>query len=218
MHEATQITYGDGIVNIIMNTESMTEVAAPEIRLGDYSDTLTACFTRKELDAIEAGDTAELVFNFTMVDELTDRKETAIFEKAIAREEKKSGKLEKGMYFRMEATKSVAGEEAEEMNAFYDNIEYQLQLPLYLVREERSYYAMTNVLGVCELALDEDGEADTFTVTSNDIGTTLILYQEGDTSTDPEIGSGFSGTYIILAGIVALVIAWFRVDHMHKKQ
>ena len=54
MHEATQISYGFGVVNIIMNSESTTEIPAPDIRFGDYKETLKSCFTQKELQEIEA--------------------------------------------------------------------------------------------------------------------------------------------------------------------
>lgn len=216
MHEATQITYGYGVVNIIMDSESATEIAAPDIRFGDYKDTLKSCFTQKELDEIKDGGTAELAFSFVMEDELANQAQAAAFEDAIKREEKKTGRLEKGVYFEVSATKTVGDGEAEELGMFYENIELQFDVPLYLVGEDRFYYIMTDDMGVCNLEPDIDEVADTLTVSTDDLGTSLILYQDRGPSTEGD-GLKLNGDYIIIAGIVTLIIAWFSVDRMHKR-
>ena len=218
MHEATQITYGQGIVNIIMNSESLTEVAPPDIRFGDYKDTLKTCFTQKELQEIGAGGTAELRFDYVMTDELSDQQENVIFDKAIAQASRKVGNLEKGVYFEVTATKTIGDEEPEPMDAFYQDMELQIQVPLFLVREDRSYYAMTDVMGTCDLEEDVDEAADTLTISTDDIGTTLILYRDNDPNADTGNSIRLNGSYLILAGLVALAIAWFSVDRMNKKQ
>ena len=42
MHESTNISYGSGNVTIIANSDSLTEVAAPIIRAGDYNELITS--------------------------------------------------------------------------------------------------------------------------------------------------------------------------------
>ena len=218
MHEATQISYGYGVVNIIMNSESTTEIPAPDIRFGDYKETLKSCFTQKELKEIEDGGTAELTFNFVMMDELEDRQESDTFDAALQKAQKKSGTLEKGVYFEVEGTKTIGEGETTELTYFYSDMEFQMDVPLYLVKEGREYYAMTDVMGECHLTADADKDADTFTISTHDLGTTLILYQDMDPNAGDSGAIHFNGNYVILAGLLALAIAWFSVDRLHRKE
>ncbi len=62
MHEVTHITYGSGAVEIVLDSASLTEVTAPDLRFGDYPKLVTSCFTQKELDMISGGEGAKLTF------------------------------------------------------------------------------------------------------------------------------------------------------------
>ena len=218
MHEATQISYGYGVVNIVMNSESLTEIPAPDIRFGDYKEAVKSCFTDKELAEIEAGGTAELTFDFVMMDEPSDTSQVAAFDKAIQDATRKNGILEKGVYFEAQGTKTIGDGEPEELSYFYQDVEFQRDIPLYLVRDERDYYTMIDLMGECQLEKDIDKDADTITIATNDLGTTLILYKDTDSLTENDNSVRLNGNYIILAGIVALVLAWFSVDRLHRKE
>lgn len=218
MHEVTQISYGYGVVNIIMNSESTTEIPAPDIRFGDYKEAVKSCFTEKELKEIEAGGTAELTFDFVMMDEPSDISEAAVFDEAIQEAVNKNGILEKGVYFEAQGSKTVGDAETEELSFFYRDVEFQIDIPLYLVRDERDYYTMIDIMGECQLEKDIDKDADTITIATNDLGTTLVLYKDVDTLSDDGNSVRLNGNYIILAGIAALVLAWFSVDRLHRKE
>lgn len=218
MHEATQISYGYGVVNIIMNSESATEIPAPDIRFGDYKEAVKSCFTDKELREIEAGGTAELTFDFVMIDEPSDASEVAIFDEAIQAAVRKNGILEKGVYFEAQGSKTIGDGEVEELSYFFRDVEFQIDIPLYLVRDERDYYTMIDIMGECQLEKDIDKDADTITIATNDLGTTLILYKDTDSLAGDDSSVRLNGNYIILAGIVALVLAWFSVDRLHRKE
>ena len=55
--------------------------------------------------------------------------------------EKKHKKLE------VEAVKSVGNGESSEIDVLYDDVEFQYEIPKYLVAENRVYYVMTDVMG-----------------------------------------------------------------------
>jgi hypothetical protein len=218
MHETTQITYGDGTITVIMNSESLTEVAAPDIRFGSYNKALKACFTAKELEEISAGADAEVTFDFVMRDTLEDKSEEKSFDKAIATEEKNHGVLHKGVFYDVEAAKSIDGEEPIELNGFYEEVEVQFEIPLYLVAEDRYYYIMTDEMGVCSLEADVDEEADTLSVSTDGIGTTLMLYQtEEESLIDNDHSLHIQSHYLIIGGIVLLAVAWLVIDRYNKK-
>ena len=219
MQETTQLTYGEGSVTIMVSTESATEVAAPDIRFGDYYKAVEAIFTAKELEEISEGNSAFLDFHYVMTDELTGEDEVKHFEDGIERAEMVTGSLNSGVYFEVEAVKSVDGEEIDEVDTLYDDIEFQYEIPRYLVGERRVYYTMTDVKGVCELEEDIDADADTLSVSTHNVGTTLILYQDGKDK-GPKNNSGFAikSQYIFVLAIAALALAWWALDKRYRRR
>jgi hypothetical protein len=218
MQETTQLTYGEGSVTIMESSQSKIEVAAPEIRFGDYYKAVEACFTARELEEISEGSNAALEFRYSMTDKLDDEDEVQRFEEGIEKAEMLTGSLNSGVYFEVEADKSVSGGEKSEIDTLYDEVEFQYEIPRYLVAEKRVYYAMTNVMGVCELEKDVDEEADTLSISTRDIGTTLILYQDGKENVNRE-HSGFAikTQYLFLLAIVALGLVWWALERRNKR-
>ncbi|WP_026521975.1 hypothetical protein [Butyrivibrio sp. VCB2001] len=218
MQETTQLTYGEGSVTIMESSQSEIEVAAPEIRFGDYYKAVEACFTARELEEISEGSNAALEFRYSMTDKLDDEDEVQRFEKGIEKAEMLTGSLNSGVYFEVEAEKSVSGGEKSEIDTLYDEVEFQYEIPRYLVAEKRAYYAMTNVMGVCELEKDVDEEADTLSISTRDIGTTLILYQDGKENGNRE-HSGFAikTQYLFLLAIVALALVWWALERRNRR-
>ncbi len=218
MHETTQITYGDGTITVIMNSESLTEVAAPDVRFGSYNKALKACFNARELEEISAGADAEVTFDFVMRDNLASKSDEKLFDRAIAKSEKSLGALHKGVFYDVEATKSIDGEEPTELTGFYEEVEVQFEIPLYLVAEDRYYYIMTDEMGVCNLEADVDEEADTLSVSTDGIGTTLMLYQtEEETMVEFDHSLHIQSHHLIIGGIFLLAIAWIVIDRVNKK-
>ena len=218
MQETTQVTYGLGTITVIMSTESETEVAAPAIRFGDYYKAMSACLTAKELDEISEGKNAQVQFTCTMTDEPCNEEEISHFENGIERAEMLTGPLQSGVYFEVEAQKSVDGAEFDEITTLYDDVEVQFDIPLYLVAEKRVYYVMTDVKGVCDIQEDVDEDADTLSINTHNIGTTLILYQDGKDRKNNS-GSGFmiKSQYLFVIGIIALGFAWWALEKKYRK-
>lgn len=218
MQETTQLTYGIGTVTIIESSQSEIEVAAPDIRFGDYYKAVEACFTARELEEISEGSNAALEFRYSMTDKLDDEEEIQRFEEGIEKAEMLTGSLNSGVYFEVEAEKSVRGGEKSEIDTLYDEVEFQYEIPRYLVAEKRVYYAMTNVMGVCELEKDVDEEADTLSISTRDIGTTLILYQDGKENVSREHSRfAIKTQYLFLLAIVALGLVWWALERRNKR-
>ncbi len=218
MHETTQIAYGDGTITITMSSESLTEVSAPDVRFGDYNKAVTACFTQKELEEISGGTDAEVNFDFVMRDELSDNSLGKVLDKAIARAEKTNGALHKGVFFDFTADKSIGGEAKQDLDEFYESVEVQFEIPLYLVAEDRYYYVMTSEAGGCELESDIDEEADTLSVSTNGIGTTVLLYQsEEESLVDKATTLHIRSHHLFIGEIILLAVAWIFIDRSYKK-
>ena len=218
MQETTQLTYGTGTVTIMESSQSKIEVAAPEIRFGDYYKAVEACFTARELEEISEGSNAALEFRYSMTDKLDDEEEIQRFEEGIEKAEMLTGSLNSGVYFEVEAEKSVSGGEKSEIDTLYDEVEFQYEIPRYLVAEKRAYYAMSNVMGVCELEKDVDEEADTLSISTRDIGTTLILYQDGkENGTREHSRFAIKTQYLFLLAIVALGLVWWALERRNKR-
>ena len=83
MHEATHISYGDGIVNIVLDSSSQTEVSAPGFRFADYNKLITSSFTKKELERIDDGEIAEITFYFVVSDDIDDAEIMRQYEVAV---------------------------------------------------------------------------------------------------------------------------------------
>ena len=218
MYETTQVTYGEGTITVTMSSESATEVAAPEIRFGSYDNAARACFTAKELEAISAGEDAEVSFSFLMSDEIQDVSKLPLFEEAIEKESKELGALHYGVFFNVDASKVVGAEEPEALGSFYEDVEMQYDVPLFLVTGNREYFIMTEEMGACNLEQDIDVDADTLTVSVHDIGTTLLLYQTRNESLVPTKEKlQIKSQHLFAAGIIVLVFAWFLIDRRHKR-
>ena len=218
MQEITQVTYGEGTVTVIMSAESATEIAAPDIRFGDYYDSVIACFTAKELGEIEAGTNAQLEFDCLMTDEPSDSAENKHFEDGIKRAEISKGTLQKGFYIEVEAEKTLGDEEADEIDILYDDVEVQFEIPLYLVAEKRVYYAMIDVMGECDLYEDIDEAASTLSISTHNMGTTLILYQDQkDIAQKNSSKFMIKSQYIFVIGIIALALLWWKIDRRYRR-
>ena len=218
MYETTQVTYGEGTITVTMSSESTTEVAAPDIRFGSYENAARACFTEKELEAISGGENAEVSFSFLMSDEIKDTGKLPLFEEAIEKESKELGTLHQGVFFDVDASKFVGFEEPEALGGFYEDVEMQYDIPLFLVTGDREYFILTEEMGVCNLEEDTDIDADTLTVSTHDIGTTLLLYQTQNESLVPTKEKlQIKSQHLFAAGIIVLVLAWILIDRRHRK-
>ena len=218
MYETTQVTYGEGTITVTMSSESATEVAAPDIRFGSYENAVRACFTAKELETISEGQDAEVSFSFLMSDEIQDVSKLPLFEEAIERESANLGALHHGVFFDVDASKTVGTEEPEALGGFSEDVEMQYDVPLFLVTGDREYFIMTEEMGVCNLEQDIDIEADTLTVSTHDIGTTLLLYQTQNESLVPEKEKlQIRSQHLFAGGIIVLVIIWLLLDRRHRK-
>ncbi len=219
MQETTQVTYGEGTVTLVVSTESETEVAAPDIRFGDYYQAVEASFTVRELEEISEGSSASLDFHYVMTDEPDDEEELAHFKSGIEKAEMLTGPLKSGVYFEVRAEKSIDGEEINPIETLYDDIEFQYEIPRYLVAEKRAYYAMTDVMGVCVLEEDVDKDADTLSVSTHNIGTTLILYQDGkDRAKNDQSGFVLKTQHLFIAAIFALGLAWWALEKRYRRR
>ena len=220
MKETTQLSYGQGNISISVDTESQTEVTAPDIRFGDVNELVRACFTEKELEEILGGKNGEIDFDFTMSDELEDVLLIKEFDRAVSDAEKEKGRLGKGVYFDVDVSKSVgADDEKESITTFYNEVEMQIDIPLYLVEENRIYYTLVDSQGSFEIYDDADEFADSVAVDTHNIGTMLLLYQnKSDRKLDNVSQIVVKPQYIFIAGIVALLLIWRIADKMaHNK-
>ena len=218
MYETTQVTYGEGTITVTMSSESATEVAAPNIRFGSYESAARACFTAKELEDISGGENAEVSFSFLMSDELMDTEKLPLFEDTIEKESAQLGALHQGVFFNVDASKSVGSDEPEALGSFYDDVEMQYDIPLFLVTGDREYFIITEEMGACNLEQDIDVDADTLTVSTHDIGTTLLLYQtENESLVQTKEKLHIKSQHLFVTGIVVLILAWFLMDRRYRK-
>lgn len=219
MYETTQIPYGDGTITVIMITESTTEVPASDIRFGRYLLASEACFTEKELEEIYEGDNAELRFYYVISDELDSKEEEQKFDEAISLAQENVGSLHKGFYYDVLATKTIGDDDPIAFNTFYDDVEMQLDIPLYLSSEGRDYFLMTNNMGAIELEKDIDHDAVTLSVSTKALGTSLLLYQDQDEAlTQNEGRFQIKSQYLFIAGIVVLAAIWIAMEVRHKRE
>ena len=73
-------------------------------------------------------------------------------------------------------------------------------------------------MGVCNLEKDIDIDADTLTVSTHDIGTTLLLYQaKNESLVQTKEKLQIKSQHLFAAGIIVLVLAWFLIDRRHRK-
>ena len=219
MNESTQITYGAGTITVHMNSASVSEVAAPDIRFGDYNEALMYCFSKKELEAIDAGANAEVKIDFLMKEENENEGENAQFQAAIEKAEKTYGRLHEAVYLETMASKSVDGYEYSDLEYLSGDVELQIDIPLYLVAEGRQYYMMANDMGVCQLEEDVDADADTLSISTHSLTTSLLLYQDAKEALKTKHSAfRIKAEYLFLGAILALLIIWRVVERSHKKE
>ena len=219
MHQVTHIVYGEGTVNVVLDSSSQTEVVAPEIRFGDYSEVVTSCFTQKELDRISEGETAQLTFYFVVSDEAEDETAMTQYANAIETNEEVLGNLNEGIYVDVKASKAISDEKDTAIVDLASNVDVQMDIPLYLIGEGRSYFFMSNRMGECELYEDSSPDADVLTVNTDTLCSGLVLYQDIDESLIERTEDVFKikSQHLFVAGIAALVVLWIFVEHLHKK-
>lgn len=218
MYETTQVPYGDGAITVIMSTESTTDVAAPAIRFGDYFLAAEECFTEKELNEISEGKNAEVRFYYVMSDDLDNEQVEEQFENAISLYQESVGSLHEGVYFDVMVTKTIGDEDPLTINSFYDEVEMQIDIPLYLSAEGREYYLMINNMGACELERDIDHDAVTLSISTTSVDTSLLLYQDqGEGFTKDEGRFQIKSQYIFISAIVVLALIWYFMDRRHRR-
>ena len=218
MHQVTYISYGEGTVDIVLDSTSRTEVSAPEFRFGDYSKVVTSCFTQKELDRISHGDNAEIIFYFVVSDQAEDDLLNSEYTSAIEQNEIVLGNLNEGLYVDINAVKTFEDGESVPLDNMLSDVDIQMDIPLYLVNEDRAYYYLTNQNGEFELFEDSTPDADVMTLNTDTVSSGLLLYQDISeslierTSKAPSI----SLQHVFIAGIVCLVALWLFIDHFHR--
>ena len=219
MHEATHISYGDGIVNIVLDSSSQTEVSAPGFRFADYNKLITSSFTKKELERIDDGEIAEITFYFVVSDDIDDAEVMRQYEVAVEENENDYGNLSEGFYLDIRAFKKISDDEQEVINTLSDEVDIQMDIPLYLVKENRNYYFLADKKGKYELWENETPDAEVLTVSTRTLASGLFLYQEEDERTLPGKGKVFriSENVFLGSAVVVLVILWFVVDYFHKR-
>ena len=219
MHENAHIPYENGIVNITLNSESLYEVVAPGFRFDDYADFVEACFTKKELEVVSAGQTADITFNLTISDDLEDQMLKNQFAQAREREEASLGKLYEGMYINMSAEKALGDAPVVSCNTLTEDALIEIDIPLYLRAEGRSYWIMVSNMGDCVLLPDLDAEPDNITVSTHNLSQSVLLYQDPLDSLESGQAkeSRFQISHIFWGGIVLLLAAWLVISYLYKK-
>ena len=219
MHEVTHISYGNGGVDVVLDSSSQTSVAAPNFRFGDYTALVSSCFTPKELDRISEGDTAEITFYFVVTDEIEEALIEDQYQEAISKNEETIGNLNEGMIIDVSATKAISDDEPTNLVTCSDEVELQMDIPQLMVKEDRSYYILADKRGEFVLLPDSTPEADVLTVETHSFVPGILLYQDAKESLLQRDDKTFSMDIrqVFFGGIVLLLILWVFIDHLHKK-
>ena len=203
MHESTNITYGSGSVTIVFNSESVSEIPAPVIRAGDFNELAFSCFTKKELNEINDGASAEVTFSYVMYDEAPNEKIQKQFEDFIS-EDKVLQHYNNGFYVDVISFKTVGNNPEVEFTDLSHDIELQLEVPLFLRNNKYEYCCIVNNIGACKVLPDTDEEADTVSLNTDSTGCYLLLYKPIDLGKDNE-SHRLRDQYFFLIGIIALL-------------
>ena len=217
MHESTNISYGSGNVTIIANSDSLTEVAAPIIRAGDYNELVTSCLTKKEMNEVFEGASAEIVFNYVMRDDAPSEAIKEQFYEVIDGDRTLSSYNE-GFYMDVSAQKSIGSEPASDIYTLNNEIELQIEIPLFLKKDGRRYICIANNMGVCKVLDDVDVDADTFSISSDCTGNYMLLYKDASFSAVEKQFSHKPAQYLFIIGIIALLGLWFILDKIHSQK
>lgn len=218
MHETTHLSHDEGTVNITLNSESLYEIAAPAYRLVDYDAFLEACFTKKELELISGGQVADASINLTISEDIGDEVLKDQLSAARHKEEANQGVLSEAMYVELSAQKSVGDSSPEAISSLSEDMFLEMDIPLYLIQENRSYWVLMSNMGEAVLLPDIDSEPNTITISTHNIGTGIILYQDPLDSLSEASKEGFhlKGIHLLYAGIVLLLGVWLIITHLHK--
>ena len=220
MHEATQVSYGLGTVNITLNSESRTEQDAPGFRFADYDQVLCSCFTPKELEQIAEGDQAELIFNLVMNDSSKSEDAGNPLYSLTRLQDRIVRNLNEGVYISLDAYKSLGNKEQSQLEMFYEKLDLQLDIPEYLLSEGREFFLYSDYMGSTEVFEDTDEEAETLSVNTNVIGTSMLAYRDFSFVSNAKASypQGHQSQYLCVIGIIALLLLWKRIDFLNKKE
>ena len=219
MREVTHISYGHGRVDIVLDSDSQTSVAAPGFRFGDYATLVTSCFSQKELQTIGEGELAQITFYFVVSDEIDEQELFAQYGDAILVNEGKVGDLHEGIQIDISASKSIADSEPEEFSGISKDVELQMDIPLFLVKEDRYYFFLNDKSGNYAFLEDSTPEADVLTVKTHVFTPGVLLYQDSIESLMPREDTSFKieMRYVLFAGVVLLAGLWIFIDRLHRK-
>ena len=220
MHEATQVSYGLGTVNITLNSESRTEQDAPGFRFADYDQVLCSCFTPKELEQIAEGDHAELIFNLVMKDSSTRGSAGKPLSGFAGLQDRIIRNFNEGVYLSLDAYKSLGNKEQSQLEMFYEKLDLQLDIPEYLLSEGREFFLYSDYMGSTEVFEDTDEAAETLSVNTNVIGTSMLAYRDFSFVSNAKASypQGHQSQYLCVIGIIALLLLWKRIDFLNKKE
>lgn len=218
MNEVTQIAYGEGTVTISLQTESLSEVSAPNIRFGDYTEVIESCFTQKELNVIQNGEVAELDFVFVMSDTLDNKAKEKEMNSTMESLESSYGTLHEGVFIDMTASKSLADSELSDISYISSASELLIDIPLYLVKEDRSYYLVSRNMGDDALLENVSTEANTLAVKINTFSTSMMVFQDNSDRAAESLGSHFyiPSKVLLIGGMVILAGLWLGLDKLHR--
>ena len=219
MHEVTHISYGNGRVDVVLDSSSQTSIAAPNFRFGDYTTLVSSCFTPKELDRISEGNSAEITFYFVVTDEIEDEVLKLQYQDAIEQNETVIGNLNEGILIDVEAKKAIADDAPTNMISCANDVELQMDVPLFLIKENRSYFVLADKRGEFVLLPDATPDADVITVKTHSFVPGILLYQDPKESLLDKKDSSFrlDMRQVLFGGIVLLAILWVFIDYLHKK-
>ena len=219
MHEVTHISYGHGRVDIVMDSDSQTSVAAPGFRFGDYAALVNSCFSERELDRIGEGELAQITFYFVVSDEIDETEFAQLYGDAKAENEKTYGTLHNGLLVDLTASKAISNDSPVLFTTTEEDVELQMDIPLFLVKDQRYYYFLTDESGDYTFMDDASPDADVLTVKTHLFTPGILLYQDPGESLVPRTDNSFKleMRHLLFAGVVVLVFFWFFIDHFHKK-
>ncbi len=219
MHEVTHISYGNGGVDVVLDSSSQTSVAAPNFRFGDYTALVSSCFTPKELDRISEGNSAEITFYFVVTDEIEDELLKSQYYDAIEQNETVIGNLNEGVLIDVAAQKVIGDDEPTDFVSCAEDVELQMDIPLFLIKEDRSYFVLADNRGEFVLMLDATPDADVLTLKTHSFVPGILLYQDPKESLIEKKDTGFrlDMRQVLFGGIVLLAVLWVFIDYLHKK-
>ena len=219
MHEVTHISYGNGGVDVVLDSSSQTLVAAPNFRFGDYTTLVSSCFTPKELDRISEGNSAEITFYFAVTDEIEDELLKTQYRDAIEQNEAVIGNLNEGILIDVDVKKTIGNDAPTDILSCADDVELQMDIPLFLIKENRSYFVLADKGGEFVLLPDSTPDADVLTVKTHSFVPGILLYQDPKESLLEKEDSIFrlEMRHVLLGGIVLLIVLWVFIDYLHKK-